>query len=102
MINGLVVDRLGPVRYLIDVGYTVYNRHVDQMEKIGQKVFAELQDNQLDILCNDNEQQEEQIPVIHSPRARPPIVVQREEPPRRSLRVKKPNRLFNNDSFVLQ
>ena len=102
MINGIVIDKLGPVRYSIDVGYTIYNRHVDQMEKIGQNVFSELQDNQLDILCNDNEQQVEQVPVNHNPRARPPVVVHREEAPRRSSRVKKPNRLINNDSFVLQ
>ena len=96
MINGVIVDKLGPVRYLIDVGYTIYNRHVDQIEKIGQKVNLELEDSELDLIDND-EPQGECMPIVRSP-----TVVPRVEPPRRSSRVKKPNKLYNNDNFVLR
>ena len=38
------------MRYLIDVGYTVYNRNVDQIEKIGQKLNGDLEKSQLDVI----------------------------------------------------
>ena len=42
MIDGIIIEKLGSVRYLIDVGYTLYNRHVDQIEKIGQNFSLNL------------------------------------------------------------
>ena len=50
VINGVIVEKIGPVRYLIDVGYPVYNRHVDQIEKIGQKIDVDLEKSQLDVI----------------------------------------------------
>ena len=46
----LIIEKIGPVRYLIDVGYTVYNRNVDQIEKIGKKLNGDLEKSQLDVI----------------------------------------------------
>ena len=103
VINGVIVEKIGPVRYLIDVGYCVYNRHVDQIEKIGQKLNGDLEKSQLDVIGLDCEPVDEQ-PVINRARTRSPNVLQRNEPEivqpqRRSTRMKKPDKHYSD--FVM-
>ena len=99
MLDGIIVEKLGSVRYLIDVGYTVYNRHVDQIEKIGQNVNLDLEGPQVDMMSDIPEPPDEQELVNEQPVVQP--VVQRNSPPplRRSCRERKPNRLYFNDKF---
>ena len=103
VINGVIIEKIGPVRYLIDVGYCVYNRHVDQIEKIGQKLNGDLEKSQLDVIGLDCEPVDEQ-PVINRALTRSPNVLQRNEPEivqpqRRSTRMKKPNKHYSD--FVM-
>ena len=89
MIDGIIVEKLGSVRYLIDVGYTVYNRHVDQIEKIGQNINLNLEVSYEDIadqelVGNDHPEVQRNSPL----------------PVRRSVRHRIPNRLYYNDDYV--
>ena len=95
MLDGIIVEKLGSVRYLIDVGYTIYNRHVDQIEKIGQNVNLNLENPLIDIMTDIPESHDEQELVNEQP------VVQRNSPPplRRSARTRKPNELYINERF---
>ena len=99
MLDGIIVEKLGSVRYLIDVGYTLYNRHVDQIEKIVQNVNLDLEGPQVDMMSDIPEPPNEQELVNEQPVVQP--VVQRNSPPplRRSFRERKPNRLYFNEKF---
>ena len=102
MLDGIIIEKLGSVRYLIDVGYTVYNRHVDQIEKIGQNVNLDLEGPQVDMMSDIPEPPDEQELVNEQPVVQP--VVQRNSPPplRRSVRERKPNRLYYNEKYLSQ
>ena len=96
LIDGIIVEKLGSVRYLIDVGYTVYNRHVDQIVKLGQYVKLDIEEPDVEIMSDTPEPPDEQELVNQQP------AVQRHSPPslRRSCRERKPNRLYFNGRYT--
>ena len=97
LIDGIIVEKLGPVRYLIDVGYTVYNRHVDQIEKIGQNLRLQLEEPYSGIVSDLEEVEQPHVDQRHQQ------AVQRNNVPqlRRSTRERKPNKLYSNDKYLL-
>ena len=76
----------------------MYNRHVDQIEKIGQNINLNLEIPHVDIMSDIQESHNEQELVNDQP------VVQRNSPPplRRSVRERKPNRLYYNEKYPSQ
>ena len=73
-IPGVVVERLGPVTYLVDVGHDqIWKRHSDQLQSIAEKPPSQAVDTGLESTESPNSTTQQTVPDRDSPE--PEVIV---------------------------